>query len=54
MRCIDRSSNLKFNFRFSFRTYSLYVITCIDLNFDLERVLVHVHVHVIHRYMGKT
>ena len=43
IRCIDESLNQKFNFGSNFRIYSWYVKACIDINFDLERFLVHVH-----------
>ena len=43
MRCIDEFLNLKFYFEFDFRIYNWYVKICIDLNFDLEWFLVHVH-----------
>ena len=48
MGCMDGSSNLKFNFRFNFKTYKWYVDASIDLNFDLERILVHVKYRCMH------
>ena len=44
IRCKDGSLNLKFNFKFSFKIYNWYIVICIDLNFDLERILVNIHV----------
>ena len=52
IRYIDESLNLKFNFKFNFRIYNWYIKACIDLNFDLERFLV--HVHMICRCMYKS
>ena len=51
MRYINRFFNLKFNFKFNFRIYNWYTKSCIDLNFDLEWFLV--HIHMIYRCMHK-